>query len=354
MTNDRFILSDNQKDFIKQNYKKIPDLIELTKRLFNDESIDGRSKEGRAVRSFMIECGLAFKTTKHQKLKNTFFTEENKEFICTYSSDGMSAYEIAKILFPEDRITPLSKQTIDIANYIKKHKPQNVAQSETALGVEYVPPKTVAAAIKKINKYAGRNIIESDLTTKLKNCAESLLLFIDSPRFISVINGYSSEKDRELFEAEFIRAIWDKPDLTTDEINLYINVCVDYINLKNISGHIEKLNRMFNDAEEQQDMTVRLAELLKTKSEEYNQCEKRMESLIQKLNGDRAKRIASKKEENTSVLSIVNLFQEEKEREIMLKIVDMQRSDIKDEAIRIENMPSWKARVLGLSMDDAI
>ena len=45
-----------------------------------------------------------------------------------------------------------------------------------------------------------------------------------------------------------------------------------------------KLNTMFNEAEEQQELTVRLAELLKTKSEEYNQCEKRMESLIQRLN----------------------------------------------------------------------
>ena len=26
-------------------------------------------------------------------------------------------------------------------------------------------------------------------------------------------------KDRELFEAEFVRATWDKPDLTSDEIN---------------------------------------------------------------------------------------------------------------------------------------
>ena len=51
--------------------------------------------------------------------------------------------------------------------------------------------------------------------------------------------------------------------LTADEINLYINVCVDYINLKNIGAHVEKLNRMFEEADEQQDMTVRLAELLK-------------------------------------------------------------------------------------------
>ena len=169
---------------------------------------------------------------------------------------------------------------------------------------------------------------------------------------VKKINTYTDELDRNLFEAEFVRAVWNKPDLTNDEINLYINVCVDYINLKNISSHIEKLNRMFNEAEEQQDMTVRLAELLKTKSEEYNQCEKRMESLIQKLNGDRAKRIASKKEENTSILSIVNLFQEERERGIMLQMAEMQKKIIVEEAGRLESMPEWKARVLGVDKDD--
>ena len=89
-----------------------------------------------------------------------------------------------------------------------------------------------------------------------------------------MINTYSSNEDSRLFEAEYIRSVWDKPDLTSDELNLYINVCMDYIHLKNISKAIDKLNRMFEECEDQQDMTVRLAELLKTKSEEYNQCEK--------------------------------------------------------------------------------
>lgn len=354
MASDEDILSDLQKEFINQNYKNTPDLILLTRGVFDDDCLDGRTKEGRAVREYMIEKGLSFKTTKHAKAKKVNLTSEQEEFILRYSSEGMSAFEIAKILFPEERITPLSKQTIVVGDHIKTHQPENICSSETALGIEYHPPRSASAAIKKINRYTGKNLVETELTAKLKKCTESLLLFLDSPRFISVINGYTSERDRTLFEAEFIRAIWDKPDLTTDEINLYINVCVDYINLKNISGHIEKLNRMFNDAEEQQDMTVRLAELLKTKSEEYNQCEKRMESLIQKLNGDRAKRIASKKEETTSVLSIVNLFQEDKERKIMLKIAEMQKQAVKEEAERIENMPSWKARVLGLEKEDVI
>ena len=147
-----------------------------------------------------------------------------------------------------------------------------------------------------------------------------------------------------LFEAEFVRATWDKPDLTSDEINLYINVCVDYINLKNISGHIEKLNTMFNEVQDQQDMTVRLAEVLKSKTDEYDKCEKRMESLIKKLNGDRSERLKNKQKENASILSLVRSFQIEEERQQMVKLAEMQKRLVEDEADRLDNMESWKAK----------
>jgi Skp family chaperone for outer membrane proteins len=111
---------------------------------------------------------------------------------------------------------------------------------------------------------------------------------------------------------------------------------------------------MFDDAEDQQDLTVRLAELLKTKSEEYNQCEKRMESLIQKLQGDRSKRINTKQQQNANILALVQLFQEEEEREVMLKIAELQKQAAREEADHLESMPDWKARVLGISKEDVI
>ena len=69
---------------------------------------------------------------------------------------------------------------------------------------------------------------------------------------------------------------------------------MDYINLKHIEIQKHKLNSLFNEAEDQQEFTIRLTEILKTKSEEYNQCASRMDKLITKLKGDRAKRVASK------------------------------------------------------------
>jgi len=51
-------------------------------------------------------------------------------------------------------------------------------------------------------------------------------------------------------------------------------------------------------------------------------------------------------------LSLVQLFQEEEERKVMVKIAQLQRKAAKEEAGRLESMPDWKARVLGISQED--
>ena len=115
---------------------------------------------------------------------------------------------------------------------------------------------------------------------------------------------------------------------------------------------MNKLDRMFDQCEDQREMTVRLAELLKTKSDEYNQCEKRMESLIQKLQGDRSKRISAKHDQYASILSLVQVFQDEEERKRMVMLAEMQKAAVKKEAERFETMPEWKARILGIGKTD--
>jgi len=346
-------LNDEQKQWLRENYNTTPSLIELTRQLFMDDSLDGRTKEGRLVREFLAQAGMKYNTTQRD-IHVVELTEEQKGFVVQYAEDGMTAFQIAGLLFPEVNMTPLSKEMIVVNNYLKENAPSFVKAEESSVGDCYSPPTTPLSAIRKINRYTSEDLKVDRLSLQQKNCTDALISFLQAPRFSSVINNYTAHADRELFEAEFIRATWDKPDLSADEINLYINVCVDYINLKNISAHVEKLNRMFNEAEEQQDMSIRLAELLKTKSEEYNQCEKRMESLIMRLSGDRAKRVANKQQENASLINLVQLFQNEEERKIMIKIAELQKRAVKEEVDRMEKMPEWKSRVLGLSKGELL
>jgi len=72
------------------------------------------------------------------------------------------------------------------------------------------------------------------------------------------------------------------------------------------------------------------------------------------LNGERSKRVEQTHQKNASILNLVELFQDEQERKMMIQIADMQKRTIKEEADRLENMSSWKSRILGISKEDAI
>ena len=56
-------LTDEQKQFILENHESTPDLIELTRALFDNPLLDGRTKEGRAVRKFLVDQDINFNTT---------------------------------------------------------------------------------------------------------------------------------------------------------------------------------------------------------------------------------------------------------------------------------------------------
>ena len=346
-------LTDEQKEFIKNSATDVTDLSQLTREVFMNDALDGRTREGRAVRAYLSSKEIEYSTRHVSKKEDIILSPEQKEFVRENCSGGVSSLHLAKLVFAEDNIKHMSKEFWAVHEFIEEEG-LGLPPSETALSVKYSPPKANSKVIKKINDCVGVEIEEDKMTVQYKRSIESLRKFMGAPRFLQVIGTYTNIDDRNLFEAEFVRATWDKPDLTTDEINLYINVCMDYIHLKRIQSAMDKLNRMFDEAEEQQDMTIRLTEILKTKSEEYNQCEKRMESLIQKLQGDRAKRIQGQVAKNASILNLVQLFQEEEERKVMLKMAEMHKEAINKEADILEEMPSWKSRVLGIRRQDAI
>ena len=79
-----------------------------------------------------------------------------------------------------------------------------------------------------------------------------------------------------------------------------------------------------------------------------------MESLIQKLQGDRSKRISLQREQYASILSLVQIFQDEEERKRMVMIAEMQKAVVSEEADRMEGMADWKARILGVGKNEIL
>ena len=347
-------LNEQQKDFLRENASKTPDLIHLTRECFKNDSLDGRSKEGRAVRKFLVENSIEFRTTSRQPVENIEITTEQREFIIQQAEEGLSSLEIARIIFPSRRVRPLSNEQRTVLATIREVNPDILPSQDSGALHSYISPKSPSRIIKKINDATGLGLDEPKLNRQKQICVEKLRTNLSNSRFLKIINNYLNEEDRVLFEHEFIRLTWDKPDLTADEINLYLNVCKEVINLEVISAHLNKLNNMFDEADEQQEMSIRLAEIIKAKSSEYHQCETRIENLTKKLQGDRGERMKKMQKENASFLSIVQLFQEEEERKTMARIAEMQKEAVKKEAERIEGMAEWKARVLGNGQQDVL
>jgi hypothetical protein len=248
----------------------------------------------------------------------------------------------------------LSAEQRAVLAEIRAINPDILPSQDSGALNSYISPKSSSRIIKKINDATGMGLDESKINRQKQICIEKLGVNLSNSRFLKIINNYLNIEDRVLFEHEFVRLTWDKPDLTADEINLYLNVCKEVINLEVISSHLNKLNDMFDVADEQAEMSIRLAEIIKAKSSEYHQCETRIENLTKKLQGDRGERMKKMHKENASFLSIVQLFQEEEERKTMMRIAEMQKEAVKREADRLEGMAEWKARVLGISKDDVL
>ncbi len=355
-------LSEEQQVFINKKIEEgLTDYIVIANLLFKREDLHGRSKESKLVRDYMISSGSISKKEKAKpKADPEALTAAHIEFIDSNIRTGITPKQITELLFSKELagvsnlnvfITP---QYRAVHKYIKEKHPDYLVESESAVNEKYVVPRSLSSAIKKVNKWAGQDLSEDKLTLQHRKYLEKLLTYLSSPRFVQNYDSYRSSNDKDLFEAEFVRSVWDKPDLTIDETNLYINVCMDYINLKQIDMKKNKVNEMFNDTQEQKDFTMRLTEVLKTISEEYNQCAQRIDKSLQKLNGERSKRIESHQQKNASILSLVELFQDENERKMMIQIAEMQKKVVKEEADRLETMSAWKARILGITKEDAI
>jgi hypothetical protein len=347
-------LTEEQKQYIKNNMSKISNLNELTQKCFRDNDLDGRTKEGRSVREYLIENNIDYKTTRRKPQDKIELSDSQKDFIIQQAEEGLSSLEIAKLIFPKKQVKPLSNEQRTVLAHINETNPDFVPSQDYASVNDYVAPKSSSRVLKKINDATGLALEENKLNRQNQICVKRLQINLSNSRFLKIINNYLNKQDRELFEQEFIRLSWDKPDLTADELNLYLNVCKEVINLEVVSALLNKLNDMFDVNGDQTEVTLRLSDIIKTKSQEYHQCETRIENLTKKLQGDRAERMKKNQKDSASFLAIVQMFQEEEERKNMVHMAEMQKKLIKKEAERMEGMAEWKARILGISQDDAI
>lgn len=366
-----FIITPEIETVIQANLSKIFDgsisLDDLTKIVTKDDKLDGRSRAGRAIKKWFIDKGHKIKTSKYEKEGPYVLSEDEIEFI-TNNIGKMRPMEMARMLWPMKKITPLNREYLAIQVKIKEINPESLPESEKMADGIYEPPKSIYRLVPKINDYIARYRIdnatplpmeEKKLNDRdLKNL-RSLLNYLNNHTFIHAINIYDLIQERELFESKFIRYTYDKPDLTEEEVDQYILVCDKAVALHQLKKNIQVLQREISinlesgDAEKKK-VAMSLIELLNSYRGKETEGEKMLESTLEDLVGTRNTRLAGKLTNNATVMNLVTAFQQEEKRKELLELAEEMRAAEAEAVKKLSSMDAVIALVAGYHTDDAI
>lgn len=336
--------------------KEPPEIKDIAKEIFGEE-FDGRSKQGSAIRNFLASRNLKSKNVGEYKVKDFKLSEDQITFI-TNNVSTMSVMEIANSLFPDRKLTPLHIEVRAISTLIKSFPSSTVYNAKDLEdNKEYKGPKTIDQAIYRVNKYINNAIDPKKITHKVKQDLLMLINYLNSFRLKYVVDSFEENSDRELFESSFIGYTWDKPDLTAEEVDSYINLSLDIVNLANTQKQINKLTKMLNDTADDSEgkkISMSLAETIHNAQTEYHQNKTRQQKLAEALQGKRSERINAQIKSNASILNLVSLWREEGERKKLIKYAKFQQDKLVEEIDRLTSLDDLKCKIFGISKEEII
>jgi len=335
-----------------------PSLVELVQLAFNRNDLDGRSKEGKAVKNFLASRQIKPKKSHEYQAKGLIeLSSEQKEYISNNCAT-MTGLEIAKILFKNDGLTNLSQETRSVLEYMKA-VPSNIKyispNDENVPSEDYRPPRSEERMIAKVNKYILEGIDKEKITPKQKKEVNSLIGYMNTFRFCHQINLYDDERDRDLFESSFVRYTHDKSDLTQEEVDQYIVLATEVVISSNIQQTINVLQNQIDLAiQEDGKIPMALVEASNTARKEYNDCVNRQQKLLNDLKVKRSERLSKQVKENASILNLVEMWKHEESRQKLIKMAELRKSVIKKEIERLATMDELKSKILGISEEDIV
>ena len=335
-----------------------PSLTELVKLAFGRDDLDGRSKEGKAVKQFLAARQIKPRKSHEYQAKGLIeLTEDQKEYISNNCAT-MTGIEIAKILFKNESLTNLCQETRSVLDYMKtipsNIKYLNDVNENTATEI-YKAPRSEERMVVKINKYILDGIDKEKITPRQKKEVNSLIGYMNTYRFTHQINLYSDENDRDLFESSFLRYTYDKSDLTQEEVDQYIVLATEVVISSTIQQTITALQNQI-DLATQEDGRIPMAivEASSTARKEYNDCVNRQQKLLNDLKVKRSDRLSKQIKDNASILNLVEMWKQEESRKKLLKMADLRKAIVKTEINRLDSMDELKCKILGISEEDIL
>jgi hypothetical protein len=360
-------LTDTQKLIVLKRWND-PNMLpasikELTQLVFGGE-FDGRSKQSTLIKKYLVEKGITARTSyEYQKRPGYELTEPQKEYIYN-NSKNMSSLEMAEILF-ESKLAPNDSRVKEVKKY-RDSLPKNVTvdeeteEKEGNLIIEkYSPPKTIEKAAARINRYilGGVDVDKIDKSDKIREKLKTIINNCHLFRFQRIINSYEMKTDKELFEASYIKYIWEMEDVSSSELDLICNLCVDIVNYSNMQQELEDLKGMRDTCADDTDgkrISMSIVESIGNLRKSLDENHKRQSQAIKSLQGERNNRIDTRTKENASLLQLIDFWKNHENRKQMIQVADLRKKDVENEIKRIETMDDLIIQVWGLDKNEIL
>lgn len=350
-------LTDDQKKIILLLWDSRPDnppsVRELALAAFDVEK-DPRSIEGKAIKKFLANFKIEPSKYKPNIPPPLVLSDEQKEYIKN-NLENNSSIEIARDIFEKPSLSNLSKEAKLVKDYALSLKAETTTTNLDDFDTqEYFPPRSLGRAATKIKQYKivtelSEDKIKND--SKIKEKLYAIIKACQMFRFGVIINNFLEKRDKSLFEASYIKYIWDMPDLSEGELDLTCNHCCDIVNYSKMQAELEYLQSLRDKCADDSDgkrLSMSIVESIANIRKEMDENHKRQSAAIKSLQGQRNERIESLAKKSESILQLVEDWKTEEGRQRMLKFADERNKAVKDELKRLDSLDSYLAEIYGI------
>lgn len=343
-------LTTSQQDLIikewnsrKDNPPSIKELINLVFSL----DLDERSPEGLAIRGFLA------KKIEGYKIKIEL-SESDKEYIKN-NCDKLTATEMSRLIFENPKLQVGHPETRAVIAF-KKTLVDTLQYSHEQELEEFKAPRTDNQVIKLVNEIEWNAFNSDNITGAERKSLEACIRYFNNQRFLTEIETYQDPNERKMFTNNFIRHVYNKPDLTQQDLDIMILYANEVVEHKRIQDQLSILREQQEVIKQQSDprMSMSLVEMVNNCTNNLAKSKKVQSELLREINEKRSDRLKKEAANHNSLLNLFSEWREADGRQKLLKIADARKKVLGDKFDELAEMDDYLARIIGNTKEDIL
>ncbi len=297
---------------------------------------------------------------------SNLITPEHVEFIKNNASRfDYSPAAIAKALFPEATGTVISSYSLPIKKTLEGLGLLAIEEvgdygDDGPLG-DYTPPRTQHMVMAKINEAVPTaKYYVSGLDSVQKENVRSMSAYLNHDMFVAKASGLKDKRKRRMFEMEFIRCLYDKPNLGNEYVTSYITLCYEMVNEITLTTQRDRIDDMINaivvddDDEEKKKFNLAIGKAYEQICKNLDACKKRIEDLKKSLVGALSEKNKDMIDRSRSFAAFIELVKRKEGRDKLIKIAEAEKEDLKEEVEKISGYDWVIAEAWGLGKNEIL